>query len=78
MRIAGIEGISPRTFHPPTTIHGENPFPVDDLVKRRFEAGGKDLAWFSDITYLHTGQGWAYLCVVREGHTRRVLGRTGV
>lgn len=76
MQAEGITGISPRTWHPPTTIHGEDPFPVPDLVERRFDQGERDLAWFSDITYLHTGQGWAYLCVVRDGHTRRVLGRT--
>jgi transposase InsO family protein len=75
MRLAGLEGISPRTYHPPTTTKGENPFPVDDLVARRFDMGVKDAAWFSDITYLPTGEGWAYLCVVRDGHTRRVLGR---
>jgi transposase InsO family protein len=75
MRLAGLEGVSPRTFHPPTTTPGDNPFPVDDLVARRFDMGAKDAAWFSDITYLPTGEGWAYLCVVRDGHTRRVLGR---
>ena len=76
MRLAGIQGISPRTFHPPTTTPGPDPFPVPDLVKRRFDAGEKDVVWLSDITYLDAGQGWAYLCVVRDGHTRRVLGRT--
>jgi transposase InsO family protein len=75
LRLAGLEGISPRTFHPPTTTRGPDPFPVDDLVARRFDQGVKDAVWFSDITYLPTGEGWAYLCVVRDGHTRRVLGR---
>jgi transposase InsO family protein len=75
MRRAGVEGISPRTFHPPTTAAGPNPDPAPDMVGRRFDMGAKDLAWFSDITYLETGEGWAYLCVVRDGHTRRVLGR---
>ncbi len=76
MRNGGISGISPRTWHPPTTVRGADPFPVPDLIERQFDQGDRDLAWFSDITYLHTGEGWAYLCVVRDGHTRRVLGRT--
>ena len=76
MHAEQITGISPRTWHPPTTTRGDDPFPVADLVKRRFDQGERDTAWFSDITYLHTGEGWAYLCVVRDGHTRRVLGRT--
>lgn len=76
MHADGITGISPRTWHPPTTVQGADPFPVPDLVQRQFDQGAPDLAWFSDITYLHTGEGWAYLCVIRDGHTRRVLGRT--
>ncbi|WP_415123376.1 IS3 family transposase [Micropruina sp.] len=75
MRQAKIAGISPRTWHPPTTVPGPNPDPAPDLVKRHFDKGHRDVAWFSDITYLSTGEGWAYLCAVRDGHTRRVLGR---
>ena len=62
----GIVGISPVTWHPPTTIAGADLFSVPDLVQRDFDQGGKDLAWFSDITYLHTGEGFAYLCVIRR------------
>lgn len=76
MQAEGITGISPATWHPPTTVQGQDPFPVPDLVEREFDQGERDVAWFSDITYLRTGQGWAYLCVVRDGNTRRVLGRT--
>ena len=29
----------------------------------------------SGIAYLHTGEGWLRLCVSRDGHPHRVLGR---
>lgn len=40
------------------------PVLVPDLMQRQFDQGERDLAWFCDITYLPTGQAWAYLCVV--------------
>ena len=75
MRLAGVHGISPRTWHPVTTVRGDDPAPAPDLVARLFDQGGKDAAWYSDITYLAYSNHWAYLCAVRDGHTRRVLGR---
>ena len=75
MRLAGIQGISPKRWHPVTTVQGEDPHPVPDLLNRRFDQGGKNLAWVSDITYVAWGRQWAYMCAVRDGHTRRVLGR---
>jgi len=74
MRGAGIVGISPRKFTPITTVGGPNSTPVSDLVGRAFDRGRLDVVWTSDITYLDTDQGWLYLCAVRDGCSRRVIG----
>ena len=74
MKAMGIEGISPRRFAPVTTIQSTKSSHLPDLVKRLFDAGELNRVWLSDITYLRTGEGWLYLCAVRDGHSRRVVG----
>jgi transposase InsO family protein len=74
MRAAGIAGISPRTFTPTTTMPGLGSSQIPDLVGRHFDQGTLNAVWMSDITYLDTDQGWLYLCAVRDGCSRRVLG----
>ncbi len=74
MRRQGLEGISPRMFAPVTTIPGTPTHRIPDRVKRQWDTGELNRVWISHITYLRTGEGWLYLCVVRDACSRRVLG----
>jgi len=73
MRQHDIEGVqkgkTQRTTTPDPTAS-----PVTDLVQRNFSAERPDQLWVADFTYIRTWQGWSYLAVVLDVHTRRIVG----
>ena len=75
MRRQGLGGISPYAFKPVTTIPGTPAHRFPDPMNRDWDTGELNRVWISEITYLRTGEGWwLYLCVVRDGCSRRMPG----
>lgn len=55
--------------------HGGRPsVAVDNTLGRQFEVASPDRAWVTDITYIKTYEGFAYLAVVIDLFSRRVVG----
>jgi putative transposase len=80
MRAASLQGVS-RRKRPRTTVRAVGAQPAPDLVERDFTATGPDRLWVADITYIPTWSGfvpwcpgWAYLSVVEDAWSRRVVG----
>jgi putative transposase len=45
-----------------------------NLLERRFDPGAINRVWAGDITYVRTRQGWSYLAIVMDLHSRRIVG----
>jgi hypothetical protein len=52
--------------------HTEPPAP--DLLKRAFTVTAPNKVWVSDITTIHTGEGWLHLAIVLDLFARRIVG----
>jgi putative transposase len=47
---------------------------VDNTLDRQFDVEAPDKVWVTDITYIRTQEGFAYLAVVIDLFSRRVIG----
>lgn len=45
-----------------------------DLVKQNFSAPTPNQVWVADISYIAVGQQWAYLAIVLDLFSRKVVG----
>jgi transposase InsO family protein len=57
------------------TTQSQHDKPVTkNILDRAFEVGEPNKIWASDITYIHTRRGWAYLAVTLDLGSRKVVG----
>lgn len=73
MRCLGLVAVQPRAYER-TTVPGEFPVVIPDLIARDFTAPAPGERLVGDITYLKTGEGWLYLATVIDLATRMVVG----
>ena len=73
MRAAGLVGCH-RRRRVRATVAEPAHTPAPDPVARDFRATASDRLWLGDSTYVATHEGWRYLAVLLDVHSRRVVG----
>lgn len=74
MRELGIEGISRCRKKVVTTRSDPDARRAPDLVNRQFRADRPDALWVTDLTYVPTRSGMAYVCFIVDAFSRRIVG----
>ena len=73
MRALGLRGKKRRRMVVTTDSNHDRP-PAPNLVARDFDQGAAHRVWLSDITYLRTTNGFAYMAAILDGHSRKIVG----
>lgn len=73
MRKYGFRSVHKKKFK--VTTDSKHSYPVsDNVLNRDFTADRVAQKWVSDLTYIHTKEGWIYLTVVIDLFDRKVIG----
>ena len=73
MKVLGLCALAKRKFN--VTTDSEHSKPIyDNILGRDFTTTAINQKWAGDITYIHTQEGWLYLAVVIDLHSRAVIG----
>lgn len=73
MRESGLQGRQKRRFR--RTTDSKHGLPVaPNLLGRRFVSDAPNKIWVTDVTYVATAEGWAYLAAILDLFSRRVVG----
>jgi transposase InsO family protein len=75
MREQGLHGLPLRRgFRVVTTRTDPSLAVAANTLNRDFSAPEPDQVWVSDLTYLHTEEGWLYLAAILDLSSRRIVG----
>ena len=75
MRAAGLRARVRRRFVPQTTqSRHDGPIAPNRLAQRAAPPTRPDEVWAVDMTYIETSEGWLFLAIVLDLHSRKVVG----
>ncbi len=73
MRQAGIRGVN-RSKKVRTTVPEDGAARPPDLVDRKFVADRPNALWVTDLTFVSTWSGVAYVCFIVDAYSRMIVG----
>jgi putative transposase len=74
MRALQLKARQKRAFKPKTT-DSNHPHPIArNLLCDRPKPKSPNRVWVSDITYVHTSEGWLYLSAIMDLYSRKIVG----
>lgn len=73
MRERGLVARQKRRFKRTTDSNHESPI-APNVVARNFDPKSPNQVWAGDVTYIATDESWAYLAVLLDLYSRRVVG----
>lgn len=71
LEIRGVSRMRKKVF---TTRQDPDAWRAPDLVNRDFTADRPDALWVTDLTYVPTRSGMAYVCFIVDAFSRRIVG----
>ena len=74
MGLMAIEGVSRRRRKVLTTRTDTDALRAPDLVNRQFTADRPNALWVTDLTYVPTRTGMAYVCFIVDAFSRMIVG----
>lgn len=73
MSMLKIRGVAKKKFKVTTDSSHKKPV-FDNVLSRNFSTTAINQKWAGDITYISTAEGWLYLAVIIDLHSRAVIG----
>ena len=73
MKTHGLK-VMQRTAYKVTSKRKHSDSVADNLVNMQFDPKLPNTVWAGDVTYLKTSEGWCYLSIVMDLHSRKIIG----
>ncbi len=74
MQSEGLKSIVKKKYKVSTSDSKHSYMISENHLKRNFRTQEPGMVWVSDITYIHTKQGWLYLTIVMDLFDRTIIG----